>query len=230
MGWKRRAGSVCWRRKPVAGRGGRTIPIIAGLTASTTPADRDRCIAAGMNDYLTKPVSKTRLLAVLQQFHRGDAPHQEAIASDRGLAAEAAAAEPNIEKPDADGGIQFSVLLQRFDGDEEFVQRLAATFRRCSIPGTTAALSEAMQRKDFGSVRKLASTLKAPPPMSLPRQRQPRTSWNGRRGRRLRPMRGTIPSRTCRVKPLQPWRVILVFREIVDADIGCGRRADNRRR
>jgi CheY-like chemotaxis protein len=42
----------------------RRIPIVA-LTANALRGDRERCIAAGMDDFLVKPVQKERLLSVL---------------------------------------------------------------------------------------------------------------------------------------------------------------------
>jgi CheY-like chemotaxis protein/HPt (histidine-containing phosphotransfer) domain-containing protein len=43
------------------------IPIIA-VTADAMPADRDRCLSMGMNDYLAKPVELGRLEAVLAKW------------------------------------------------------------------------------------------------------------------------------------------------------------------
>ena len=43
---------------------GRHVPIIA-LTASVLKEDRDRCFASGMDEYLTKPVSRNDLFALL---------------------------------------------------------------------------------------------------------------------------------------------------------------------
>ena len=51
--------------------GGRHTPIIA-LTASARGEDRDRCLAAGMDSYLAKPVSKDALVALVATWARRD--------------------------------------------------------------------------------------------------------------------------------------------------------------
>jgi CheY-like chemotaxis protein len=44
---------------------GKHIPIIA-LTAKAMMDDKDKCISAGANDYLTKPVDVERLLSMIK--------------------------------------------------------------------------------------------------------------------------------------------------------------------
>jgi CheY-like chemotaxis protein len=42
--------------------------IIVALTADSLPSDRQRCLDAGMNDFLTKPVSSSQLSATIERW------------------------------------------------------------------------------------------------------------------------------------------------------------------
>ncbi|WP_423287251.1 ATP-binding protein [Caldimonas sp. KR1-144] len=53
------------------------LPIVA-LTAAAFEEDREACRRAGMNDFVTKPVSAERLRAVLAKWHRRRAPRGSA--------------------------------------------------------------------------------------------------------------------------------------------------------
>lgn len=52
---------------------GKHIPIIA-MTASAMRGDRENCIASGMDDYMSKPVGKQQLIAVLERWLGKDGP------------------------------------------------------------------------------------------------------------------------------------------------------------
>jgi two-component system sensor histidine kinase/response regulator len=69
-------------RQREAGRSNGHIPIVA-MTANAMPGARERCIDAGMDDYMAKPISVERLDALLDQWLGVPVPHGNAGALDR---------------------------------------------------------------------------------------------------------------------------------------------------
>jgi two-component system sensor histidine kinase/response regulator len=57
-----------------------TLPIIA-MTANAMAADRDRCLEAGMNDHIAKPIDPDQLFSVMLRWTRRRAAEDKSEAS-----------------------------------------------------------------------------------------------------------------------------------------------------
>ncbi len=118
-------------RELEASRGAKRLPIIA-LTANVMSEDREKCLAAGMDAHLGKPIEVAQVIEALSRFLKA-APSAPAI--DRGA------------------------LKELTGGDVEFERELAQTFVS-SGDQCLAEIIAALKASDFDTVRKRAHSLK----------------------------------------------------------------------
>ena len=141
-----------------------SVPIVA-LTAHAMKEDRDACLAAGMNDYLPKPVKPDELTAVLAHWTGRRAGPEPAVGLTRGApaveGAPAAAAQAEVAATDAGEPPVFdeAVLLSLLRGDREAAAEITAEFLK-DAPLQVAALQDALAAGDAALARRQAHTLK----------------------------------------------------------------------
>jgi signal transduction histidine kinase/DNA-binding response OmpR family regulator len=99
----------------------RHIPIMA-LTANAMQGDRERCLAAGMDDYLTKPIRKEELKGALERWTQPSQPSRTMDSGSTPPSNTAAAADafPMI--------FDTTTMLRNIGGDRELLDQLIVLF------------------------------------------------------------------------------------------------------
>jgi CheY-like chemotaxis protein len=134
-------------RKREAGSGSHGhMPIIA-MTAYATEGDRERCLEAGMDDYVSKPISAAKLFQAIEALVP-PAPEEEASVS----AGPAADGKKSVSL-NADG------LVRSFENDQDLFQELVEIFLNDS-PQMLNTLRDSLKRSDAKTFKRTAHSLK----------------------------------------------------------------------
>ncbi|MBV8782396.1 MAG: response regulator, partial [Phycisphaerae bacterium] len=138
-------------RRWEADRGdGRHIPIIA-LTAEAIQGDREKCLAAGMDGYVTKPINSEDLFAAIAAT----------MASPEKLATSAAKKSTSTQ-PVAESAAPINVdaLLARCMSDVDFATRTLEAFQKRAVTDVDR-LRASVAAKDAATAGRLAHNLKS---------------------------------------------------------------------
>jgi CheY-like chemotaxis protein/HPt (histidine-containing phosphotransfer) domain-containing protein len=123
---------------------GRHLPIVA-MTAHALKGDREQCLSAGMDGYVTKPVRARELF--------------DAIAEVLGESARREPTEIPPPPPDASRIMDWSVALDAVQGDRELLKEIVAAFLE-EYPGLLAEIRRTIDRGDAPGLRMAAHRLK----------------------------------------------------------------------
>jgi CheY-like chemotaxis protein len=137
---------------------GRRIPIIA-LTASAMTDELERCLSAGMDGLLTKPLEPLRLREILDKYSLGtERPAPVALSTLEPAASKSAAPSPVAVRASAQP-IDLAALRIIVGDDTEFMQELCSTFVESSSK-IVDELRRAVETNDRTLVGAMAHKLK----------------------------------------------------------------------
>jgi signal transduction histidine kinase/AmiR/NasT family two-component response regulator len=126
-----------------------STPIIA-LTANATSQEQRRCIAAGMNDFVTKPVFPDKLYATLEKWLAGKG--ESAVVS---LPAQVERADAGMPEK-----IDLTNLVKMLDGNPDKVRKFSRIFIS-TVRQTMGELTEALDQQNLDRVGSLGHRIKS---------------------------------------------------------------------
>ncbi len=150
------------RQLEQAADNGRRTSIVA-LTAHALEGDKEKCLAAGMDDYMSKPFKADEMLAMITRWTNGSAVETRQRQNDPRIddaTDNQAASQNNTSHEPVDSRILHALRDLQIDGEPDIVQRIVTTYLDGSDP-LIDQLQEARHSGDTEGMRTIAHRLKS---------------------------------------------------------------------
>lgn len=122
--------------------GGGHIPVIA-MTAHAMKGDRERCLATGMDGYVSKPIRAQELLETIDRVVAGEAKPKVGVST----------------TSRQDDAIDWLAAIAHLEGDVELLKEIAAMFvEQC--PGLVSRMRDAVAGMNAAEIERAAHTIK----------------------------------------------------------------------
>jgi two-component system sensor histidine kinase/response regulator len=129
-----------------------SLPVIA-MTANAMVGDKEKCLAAGMNDFIAKPIDVAQLFTTLSRWVKVKNP----------VALDAAEAHPAGDSRDEAlpiiAGLRMEAALQRVGGNVKLMRKLLSRFVETQIDAMTR-IANAIENNDLAGATREAHTVK----------------------------------------------------------------------
>ncbi|MDT3427009.1 PAS domain S-box-containing protein [Paenibacillus forsythiae] len=134
---------------------GLELPIIA-MTARTMPEEREKCLAAGMNDHVSKPIDPDILFSIIDKWTPEDVKGRSSQSAQGDTGPEQGLEAPILPQLN---GIDTASSLKRTGNNEKLYISLLRKYAD-SHGNTVRKIREAVNRQDFGEAHRLVHNLK----------------------------------------------------------------------
>jgi len=124
------------------------VPIIA-MTAHAMAGERDKCIKAGMNDYVSKPINEEMLFQMIQKY----------LISKTGTGKNSNSKEVEKVNEKMAKVIDLNIVDRYSKGDVQFRRELMQEFIE-TVPPTINSLETAIKQSNYSRIKEIAHDMK----------------------------------------------------------------------